>query len=68
MANGAWAAAVTITHFLVQIIAFFSLWKFLDVTVAWFGAKIGVELSIQVSVAFILWLPSLLIAQDSHIQ
>ena len=49
ISNGAIFAAKTIATLIIQIIAFVSFYTFINVTVRWFGARIGIELSLEVN-------------------
>jgi len=48
MADSAYQAGKTCMSLLVQIIAFFSIYAFLDVCVAYFGSRVGIELSFEI--------------------
>ena len=50
--NGAWQAGKTMAVMLVQVIAFMSGFEFLDATVAWFGSRVGIDISLRVSRLF----------------
>lgn len=47
--NGAMAALGVIGGIAVNIVAFMSLLSFVDASLAWFGDRINVELSVEVS-------------------
>ena len=40
----------TVQWFVFQVLAFMALLKWMDDTVQWFGAKVGIDISLSVSI------------------
>ena len=53
-ANGAWEGAKIYIHVIANLIAFVAALNFINATLAWFGARIGVpDLSFEVNTIFL---------------
>ena len=48
-ARGAWSAGKGVGTIVIQVIAFMSIYMFLDTSLAWLGAKVGLTIDIAVS-------------------
>lgn len=59
--TGAVEAAKTVMTLLVQIIAFLSMYEFIEVTIGWLGSLVGLELNLSIIFSYVfMWLCPLL--------